>query len=35
MPWVEGIMSQDGLINLVKCRICSLIERKEKIMGYK
>jgi hypothetical protein len=35
MPWAKGIVSQDGLINLVKCRVCSLIERKGKIMGYK
>jgi len=30
MPWAEGIVSQDGLINLVKCRVCSLVERKKK-----
>jgi hypothetical protein len=35
MPWAKGIVSQDGFINLVKCRIYSLIERKEKTMGYK
>jgi hypothetical protein len=35
MPWAEGIVSQDGLINLMKCRVCSLTKRKEKIMGYK
>jgi hypothetical protein len=31
MPWVEDIMCQDGLINLMKCSICSLIERKENL----
>jgi len=29
MPWAS-IMSQDGLINLMKCRVQSLIERKKK-----
>ncbi len=35
MPWVEGVMSKDGMINLGKCRVYLLIEQKEKIMGCK
>jgi hypothetical protein len=35
VPWVEGVLSKDGIINLVKCKAYSLIEKKEKIMGCK
>ncbi len=35
VPWVEGIACKDGMINLVKCRVYFLIEKKEKIMGCK
>jgi hypothetical protein len=35
VPWVEGVMSKDGMINLVKCEVCYLILKKEKIMGCK
>ncbi len=35
MPWAEGVVSKDGMITLVKCKLCSLIEKKGKIMGCK
>ncbi len=35
MPWVKGVVSENGMINLVKCKAYSLIEKKEKIMGCK
>ncbi len=35
VPWAEGIVCKDGMINLVECRVYSLIEKKEKIMGCK
>ncbi len=35
VPWAKGVVSKDGMINLVKCKVYSLIEKKEKIMGCK
>jgi hypothetical protein len=35
MPWVEGLAFKGRFINVVKCRVCSLIENKEKIIGCK
>jgi hypothetical protein len=35
VPWAEGVVSKDGMIILMKCKVCSLIEKKGKIMGYK
>ncbi len=31
----QGVVSKDGMINLVKCKVYFLIEKKEKIMGCK
>jgi len=35
VPWAEGVVSKDGMIILMKCKVYSLIEKKGKIMGYK
>jgi hypothetical protein len=35
MPWVKGLVFKGGFKNVVKCRVCSLIENKEKIIGCK
>jgi hypothetical protein len=35
MPWAKGLVFKGGFINVVKCRVCSLIENKEKIIGCK
>jgi hypothetical protein len=35
MPWAKGLVSKGGFFNVVKCRVCSLIENKEKIVGCK
>jgi hypothetical protein len=35
MPWVEGLAFKERFINVVKCRVCSLIESKEKNIGCK
>jgi hypothetical protein len=35
VPWAEGVVSKDGMINLVKCKVYFLIEKKEKMMGCK
>jgi hypothetical protein len=33
MPWAKGLMFKGGFKNEVKCRVCSLIDNKEKIVG--
>jgi hypothetical protein len=30
MPWVEPIFNVVGLVCIVRCRVCTKIERKEK-----
>jgi hypothetical protein len=35
MPWARGLVFKGGFINVVKCRMCSLIENKEKIISCK
>jgi hypothetical protein len=35
MPWVEGLAFKGRFINVVKCRVCSLIGNKKKIIGCK
>jgi hypothetical protein len=35
MPWAKGLVFKGGFKNVVKCRMCSLIENKEKIIGCK
>jgi hypothetical protein len=35
VPWEEGVVSKDGMRNLVKCKVYFLIEKKEKMMGCK
>jgi hypothetical protein len=35
MPWVEGLEFKGRIINVVKCKVCSLIENKEKIISRK
>jgi hypothetical protein len=32
MPWVEPIFYEIGVISIVRCHVCTKIERKEKIM---
>jgi len=32
-PWPKGLVSKGGFINVMKCKMCSLIENKEKIIG--
>jgi hypothetical protein len=34
MPWAKDL-AKEGFKNVVKCRVCSLIENKEKIIGCK
>jgi hypothetical protein len=35
MPWVEPIFNEVGLITFVKCRVCSIIEKKYKVLVAK
>jgi hypothetical protein len=35
MPWVKGLVLKGGFKNVVKCRVFSLIENNEKIIGCK
>ncbi len=30
MPWAKGIVVKDGFINMLKCKMCPLIEKKKK-----
>jgi hypothetical protein len=34
-PWVENLVSREGFIHTMKCKIYSLIEKTMKIIGYK
>ncbi len=33
LTWAKGVMSKNGMINMVKCKVCFLIEKKEKNHG--
>jgi hypothetical protein len=35
LPWAEGLMLDGGFIHIITCRVCSLIENKYKMIGYK
>ncbi len=35
VPWAKGGASKDGMINMLKCKVYFLIEKKEKMMGCK
>ncbi len=35
LPWAEGLMSDGRFIHIMTCRVCSLIEKIYKIIGYK
>jgi hypothetical protein len=35
MPWVEPIFNDVGLVCIVKCHVCTKIERKEKSLVIK
>ncbi len=35
LPWVESIVDENGLMQQVRCKICTSIERKEKLLGPK
>ncbi len=34
-PWVKAIVGEDGLLAQVRCKICSNIERKPKLLALK
>ncbi len=35
LPWAEGLVVGGGIIQIVKCRVCSLFENKDKIFRCK
>lgn len=35
LPWAEGIMALDSILQMVKCKVCSAFERKPCIMAAK
>ena len=35
LPWAEGIMASDGILQMVKCKVCSAFERKPCVMAPK
>jgi hypothetical protein len=35
LTWPEGLIAKSGFIHNVKCKVCSLIENKGKIVGCK
>lgn len=35
LPWVEGIMAKDGILHMVKCKVCSTLDRKLCFMAPK
>jgi hypothetical protein len=35
LPWAKGLVVDGGIIQIVRCKICSLIENKEKIVKCK
>ncbi len=34
-PWVEIVVGEDGLVAWVRCKICSNIEKKPKLLALK
>jgi hypothetical protein len=35
LPWLEGLVVIDGIIQIMRCKVCSLIENKDKIVKCK
>ncbi len=35
LPWAKGLMVVSGIIQIVRCRVCSLVENKDKIVRCK
>jgi len=35
LPWAEGIMATDGILQMVRCKVCSSLDRKPCIMAPK
>jgi hypothetical protein len=35
LPWSESVLSSDGRLHMVKCRSCSFVEGKEKLLAPK
>jgi hypothetical protein len=35
LPWVESIIDRDGLVNSVRCIVCSKVEGRDKLLILK
>ncbi len=35
LPWVESVVDEKGLVQQVRCKICTYVERKEKSLALK
>jgi hypothetical protein len=35
LPWAKGLVAASGIIQIVRCKVCSLVENKDKIMRCK
>ena len=35
LPWAEGILTDDGILHLVRCRVCSAVGKKPCVMAPK
>jgi len=32
LPWAKGLVAASGIIQIVRCKVCSLVENKNKIV---
>ncbi len=35
LPWAKGLVATNGIIQIVRCKVCSLVENKDKIVRCK
>jgi hypothetical protein len=35
LPWVEGVLANDGKLHMVKCKVCSTIDKKPYLLTHK
>jgi hypothetical protein len=35
LPWAEGVLSEDGKLHMVRCRTCTMVDGREKLLATK
>jgi hypothetical protein len=35
LPWAEFVVDEQGKVDVVKCKVCSKIDDKDKMFAYK